>query len=85
VIGSRFRVQTRPGAVGFVNEIVFTVNGFGLPSLHLNIPGLDQGFKGYKILNSITLYSIAFIGIFHPLREIWNSNRLTRKPLIETS
>jgi hypothetical protein len=57
LIGSRFRVQARPGATGCGYEIVFTFSGLGLPSLHLNIPGLGQGFKGYNrwILHTILI------------------------------
>jgi hypothetical protein len=58
VIGSMFRVQARPGETGCVYEIAFTFYGIGFPSPHLDMPGLGQGFKGYKMLISATLYSI---------------------------
>jgi len=50
---SRFRVQARPGATGCVYEIAFTFYGIGFPSPHLDMPGLGQGFKGYKILMTV--------------------------------
>jgi hypothetical protein len=55
VIGSEFKVQARPGATGCVSEIVLTLYGIGFPSPHLDMPGLGQGFKGYKMLTPITL------------------------------
>jgi hypothetical protein len=51
MFGSRF-----PGVTGGGYEIIFTVNGLGVPSLHLNIPGLGQGFKvqgsGFRVWGS---------------------------------
>jgi hypothetical protein len=82
VIGSMFQVQARPGATGCSHGIVITVNGFVLLALHLNIPGLGQGFKGYKMLISVTLCSIVWIGLFHPLGETWNSILLTRNTIV---
>jgi hypothetical protein len=69
VIGSRFRVQARPGATGCVFKIAFIFYGIGFPSPDLEMPGLGQGFKGYKMLISITLHSTVWIGHFHPLGE----------------
>jgi hypothetical protein len=63
------RVQARPGATGCGYEIVFTFYGLGFPSPHLDMPGLGQGFKGYKMLFSVVLCSIVWIGFFHPLGE----------------
>jgi len=34
-------------ATGCGYEIVSTFNGFGIPSPHLDMPGLGQGCKGY--------------------------------------
>jgi hypothetical protein len=48
LIGSKFRVQARPGATGCVYETAFTFYGLGFPSPHLDMPGLGQGFKGYN-------------------------------------
>ncbi len=48
LIGSRFRVQARPGATGCGYDIVIAYYGLGVPSPHLDIPGLGKGFKGYK-------------------------------------
>jgi hypothetical protein len=69
VIGSRFRVQARPGATGYVYGITFTFYGIGFPSPDLGMSGLGQGFKGYKMLISVTLHSTVRIGLFHPLGE----------------
>ena len=69
------RVQARPGATWCGYEIAFTFYGLGFPSPHLDKLGLCQGFKGYKMLIPVTLYSIAWIGLFHPLGETWNSTR----------
>jgi hypothetical protein len=41
-----------------------------------------SGFKGYIIPISAALYSIVWIGIFHPLGETWNSARLTRNAIV---
>jgi hypothetical protein len=57
-IGFRFRVQARPGATGCGDEFVFAFYGLGFPSPHLDMPGLGQGFKGYKMLISVTLYFV---------------------------
>ena len=93
VIGSRFRVQACPGlrlvayasesAAGCGYDIVFAFYGLVLPSPHLDMPGLGQGFKVYKMLISVTLYSIVWIGLFHPLGEIWNSTRLMRNTIVK--
>ena len=53
--GSRFRVQACRGAIGCGHEIIFTFYELGLLSVHLDRPGLGQGFKGYKKLISVTL------------------------------
>jgi hypothetical protein len=45
-------------ATGCGYEIVFRFYKFGIPSPHLEMPGLGQGFRGYKMLISVTLYSI---------------------------
>ena len=81
MIGSKFRVQARPGATGCVSEIAFTFNGIGFSSPHLDKPGLGQGFKGFKMLNSVTLYSIVWIGLHHPLGETWDSAPLMRNTI----
>jgi hypothetical protein len=47
----------------------FTFYGLGFPATHLGLRGLGQGFKGYKMLISITLKSTVWIGHFHPLGE----------------
>jgi hypothetical protein len=79
VIGSGFSVQARPGlrlvayasesATGCGYDIVFAVYGLVLPSPHLDMPGLGQGFKGYKMLIPIVLYSMVWVGLVHPLEE----------------
>jgi malic enzyme len=38
--------------------------------------------KCYKILNSLTLYSIVWIGRFHALGETWNSTQLTNYTIV---
>jgi hypothetical protein len=45
----RSQVQACPGATGFGYENIINFNGPGLPSLHLSISGLGQGFtvQGY--------------------------------------
>jgi hypothetical protein len=48
--------------------------------LKWSVPG--SGFKGYKMLISETLYSIVWIGPFHPLDETWNSTRITRNAIV---
>jgi len=63
-------------------EIIFTFYELGFPSAHRDIPGLDQGFKVCKILKSLILYSIIWIGLFHPLGETWNSTRLMRNTIV---
>ena len=82
LIGSRFRVQACPGAAGCGYDIVFAFYGLVFPSPHLDMPGLGQGFKGYNILISVTLYSIVWIGRFNLLGETWNSTQLTRNTII---
>jgi hypothetical protein len=69
VIGSGFSVQACPGATLRGYEIVVTFYGLGDPSPHVDMPGLGQGFKGYKMLISIVLYSMVWVGLFHPLAE----------------
>ena len=46
------------------------------------MPGLGQGFKGYKMLISVDLYPIVWFGLFHPLGETGNSTRLTRNTMV---
>jgi hypothetical protein len=82
VIGSRFRVQARPGATGCGYAIIFILYGLGFLSPHLDMPGLGQGFKGYEMLISVILYSIVWMGLSHPLGETWNSTRLTRNNIV---
>jgi hypothetical protein len=41
-------------AAGCGYEIAFPVYELGFPSPHLDMPGLGQGFKGYKMRISIT-------------------------------
>ena len=41
-----------------------------------------QGSKVFKIMISIILYSIVWIGLFHPLGETWNSARLMRNSVV---
>ena len=41
---NRFQVQACPGATGFGYDSIFNVNGPDLPSLHLSVSGLGQGF-----------------------------------------
>ena len=65
LIGSRFRVQARPGlrlvayasesATGCGYEIIFTFYELGLPTAHLDGPGLGQGFKGYNRWTLLTI------------------------------
>jgi hypothetical protein len=55
VIASRFTVQARPGATLCVDEIVFTVYALGFQSLHLDIPGLGQGFKDSDQLTRLNI------------------------------
>ena len=50
MIGSWFRVQACPGATGCGYDIFFAFYGLVLPSPHLDMLGLGQGFKGYKML-----------------------------------
>jgi len=50
VIGSKFRVHACPGATRCGYAITFTFCGLGFTSPQLDMPGLGQGFKGYKIL-----------------------------------
>jgi len=69
VIGSMFRVQARPGATGRGYEVISTFYELGFLSENLDRSGLGQGFKGYKMLISITLHSTVWIGDFHPLGE----------------
>jgi hypothetical protein len=47
-IGSKFRVQARPGAAGWWYEIIFNFYERGFSSAHLDWPDLGQGFKGYN-------------------------------------
>ena len=82
-IGSRFRVQARPGATGCVYEIAFTFYGIRFPSPHLDMPGLGQGFKGFGVLILVTLFSIVWVGLFHPMGETLNSSRLTRITIVK--
>jgi hypothetical protein len=59
-------VQARPGlrlvayasesATGCGYAINFMLYGLGFISPHLDMPGLGQGFKGYKMLISIFSY-----------------------------
>jgi hypothetical protein len=56
--GFRFEVKARPGlrlvayasesATGCVYKIALTFYGIGIPSPHLDMPGLGQGLKGYN-------------------------------------
>jgi len=50
VIRSGFWVQACPAATLCSYEIVVTFYGLGYPSPHVDMPGLGQGFKGYKML-----------------------------------
>jgi hypothetical protein len=54
MIGSSFRVQARPGATECGYEIVFAFYGFGFPSPQIDMPVLGQGFRGYKMMISVT-------------------------------
>jgi hypothetical protein len=78
VTGSKFRVQACPGATGCGYEIMFTFYELGFSSAHPDRPSLGQGFKGYKMMISPNLYSMVWMGRFHPLGETWDSTRLTR-------
>jgi hypothetical protein len=53
VIHSGFWVQACLGATLCNYEIVVTFYGLGYPSPHVDMSGLGQGFKGYKMLISI--------------------------------
>jgi hypothetical protein len=64
-----FRVQARPRATGCGQNIIFTFYELGFPSAHFDMPGLGQGFNCYNTLISLILYSIVWIGPFHPLDE----------------
>ena len=75
-----FRVQARPGLRlveptprrarrDVAMNSFFTFYELGFPATHLGLQGLGQGFKGYKMLISITLNSTVWIGHFHPLGE----------------
>jgi len=55
LIGSRFRVQARPGSTGCGYDIVIAYYGLGFPSPHLGKSGLGQGFKGYNCLKLHTI------------------------------
>ena len=63
-------------------EIIFTFYELGFSSAHRDRPGLGQGLKGRNILISLILYSIVWIGLFHPLGETWNSTRLMRNTIV---
>jgi hypothetical protein len=41
-----------------------------------------SGFKGYKMLISVTLHLIVWVGLFKPLGETGNSTRLTPNSMV---
>ena len=56
-MGSKFKVQARPGATECGYDIVIAYYGLDFPSPHLGMSGLGQGFIGYNggILLSIVI------------------------------
>jgi hypothetical protein len=48
VIGSRFRVQARPGATGCGYEVIFTFYELGFPTAHLDRQVWARGSKVIK-------------------------------------
>ena len=76
--GSGLVAYASESATGCGYEIAFALYALGVPSPNLDMPGLGQGFKGYKILISVTLYPIVWTRLFHPFGETWNLTQLSR-------
>jgi hypothetical protein len=46
--GSGLVAYASESATGYIYDIAFTFHGTGSPSPHLDMPGLGQGFKGFR-------------------------------------
>jgi len=75
VIGSRFRIQA-PLVRRDVDMKLFSLSmnwAFNQHILTGHVWARDS--RLHKMLISVTLYSMVWIGRFHPLGETWNSTR----------